>query len=188
MRLKIEDLKLKIATKPSSGGFTIVETLVAVTILMIAIAGPLTVATQALHAAQDAKNQMIATNLAQETIEELRNFKDNNITTTSLDQLFGGYVPGGSGGNGPWFIEPNRYGSGTFITGPCTQVSTVCALSIDPDNGYSVGQFARTPFRRSFIATQVSSSEYLITVTVTWSSGTADNQIRIQDLLTANTR
>ena len=60
-------------------GFTIIETLVAISILMIAIAGPLTIANQAITSAITAKNQMIASNLAQETIEYINNIKDNNI-------------------------------------------------------------------------------------------------------------
>jgi len=61
-------------------GFTIVETLVAVTVLMIAISGPLTVSFRALNAAVSSKNQMIATFLAQDAVEFARNIKDNNIS------------------------------------------------------------------------------------------------------------
>ena len=54
-------------------GFTIIETLVAIAILMIAISGPLVVATKSLTAATRAKNQSVASFLAQEGMELIRN-------------------------------------------------------------------------------------------------------------------
>lgn len=62
-------------------GFTIIETLVAITILMIAISGPLTVSFKALNAAVSARDQMIASFMAQDAVEYARNIKDNNIST-----------------------------------------------------------------------------------------------------------
>ena len=61
------------------GGFTIIETLVAITVLMIAIAGPLVVASQGLFGADVARDQMIASYLAQESLEGVKNIRDNNI-------------------------------------------------------------------------------------------------------------
>ncbi len=60
-------------------GFTIVETLVAIAILMIAIAGPLSIASKGLTSAVYARDQMVATFLAQESMEKIVNVKDNNI-------------------------------------------------------------------------------------------------------------
>lgn len=60
-------------------GFTIVETLVAITILMIAIAGPLSIASKGLTGAITSRDQMIATYLAQESVEVIKNIRDNNI-------------------------------------------------------------------------------------------------------------
>jgi prepilin-type N-terminal cleavage/methylation domain-containing protein len=60
-------------------GFTLIETLVAISILMIAIAGPLTVASKGYTSAIDAKNQSIAINLAQEGMEYLNYVKDNKV-------------------------------------------------------------------------------------------------------------
>ncbi|HEY4503866.1 MAG TPA: prepilin-type N-terminal cleavage/methylation domain-containing protein [Candidatus Paceibacterota bacterium] len=61
------------------GGFTIIETLVAVAILMISIAGPLTIAHKGLLAAIYAHDNVTASYLAQDTMEYLKNVRDYNI-------------------------------------------------------------------------------------------------------------
>jgi hypothetical protein len=60
-------------------GFTIIETLVAISILMIAIAGPLTIAHKGLLAALYAHDQVTASYLAQDAMEYLKNVRDNNV-------------------------------------------------------------------------------------------------------------
>lgn len=64
-------------------GFTIVETLVAITILMISIAGPLTIAQRSLMSSIFAKDQAVAAFLAQDAMEYLKNARSNSIATFS---------------------------------------------------------------------------------------------------------
>lgn len=60
-------------------GFSLLETTVAVAILITAIVGPLTLASSSLRASSVAKNNLIAANLAQEGIELVRVKRSNNI-------------------------------------------------------------------------------------------------------------
>ncbi len=60
-------------------GFTLVETLVAISILMIAITGPLTIASKALTTALTSRDQVIATFLVQDVHEYIHNIKDRNL-------------------------------------------------------------------------------------------------------------
>lgn len=60
-------------------GFTIIETLVAIAILMISIAGPLTIAEKGYNAGILARDQVIAAYLAQDALEYIKNIKDNNL-------------------------------------------------------------------------------------------------------------
>lgn len=58
-------------------GFTILETLVAISILVLALTAPLAIVAQALRSSYYARDQVTAYYLAQEAIEFLRNKRDN---------------------------------------------------------------------------------------------------------------
>lgn len=60
-------------------GFSLVETLVAITVLLIAIMAPLTLASNSLTASAVAKEQFVASFLAQEGIELIRQQRDNSM-------------------------------------------------------------------------------------------------------------
>lgn len=61
----------------NSNGFTLVETLVAIGVLLLAIIGPMTVAQKGIQNAQYASEQITAVFLAQEEIERIREARDN---------------------------------------------------------------------------------------------------------------
>lgn len=58
-------------------GFTILETLVAISLLVLALTAPLAIVAQALRSSYYARDQVTAYFLAQEAIEFLRNKRDN---------------------------------------------------------------------------------------------------------------
>jgi len=60
------------------GGFTLIETLVAISILATALVGPMTIASRSIASAGYAKDQMTAFFLAEEAVEYVRNTRDNN--------------------------------------------------------------------------------------------------------------
>ncbi|HRY31043.1 MAG TPA: prepilin-type N-terminal cleavage/methylation domain-containing protein [Candidatus Paceibacterota bacterium] len=70
-------------------GFTMVETLVAIFILLISVTGPLAIAQSGLRAAFIARDQTIAYYLAQDALEFIKNKRDNNFIARSdwLDGL-----------------------------------------------------------------------------------------------------
>ncbi len=82
-------------------GFTLIETLVAVSIIAIAVTGPLFTASRALVAAQTARDQLIASHLAQEGIEYVRVMRDdeyikwyrNNVANVST-VAWNGFITG----------------------------------------------------------------------------------------------
>ena len=62
-------------------GFTLIETLVAILILSVSIAGPLTIAWRAIDSTRIAKNKTIAFYLAQDAVEHIRFQRDTNLLT-----------------------------------------------------------------------------------------------------------
>jgi prepilin-type N-terminal cleavage/methylation domain-containing protein len=80
-------------------GFTLLETLVAITLIVVAMSGPFLSAERAFIAALDAKNRMIASYLAQEGVEYVRMLRDttyleavedgvSNLTNTAFYDRF----------------------------------------------------------------------------------------------------
>ena len=67
-----------------NAGFTLIETLVAVSLLSVAIVAPMSLTTKSLAAAYYARDQIVAFHLAQEAVETVRHFRDNNILQTAL--------------------------------------------------------------------------------------------------------
>lgn len=137
---------MKTFTLQKNKGFTIIETLVAITILMISIAGPLTIAQKSLMAASYAKDQVIASFLAQDLMEKIKNDRDVNIAT------FGA----------AWIANINsRY--------DCN--GNACILNIMTTDGtYGTGSGVASKFSRRAFATPINDHEILIRVVVSWSN------------------
>jgi prepilin-type N-terminal cleavage/methylation domain-containing protein len=64
-------------------GFTLIETLVAISLLSIAIVAPMSLTSQSLSAAYYARDQITAFNLAQEGLEAVRAIRDGQILEIS---------------------------------------------------------------------------------------------------------
>lgn len=67
-----------------AAGFTLIETLVAVTLLTLAIGAPMALTSKSLAVAYYARDQVTAFHLAQEAIEAVRHARDHNILLTAL--------------------------------------------------------------------------------------------------------
>lgn len=66
-------------------GFTLIETLVAISILTAAIAGPLVMSIKNIGTASVSQDQLVAFYLGQEVIEYVRNVRDTNLIGKVLD-------------------------------------------------------------------------------------------------------
>src|SRR3989338_1659516 len=75
----IENWKLKIENSRCGRGFTLIETLVAVTILSAAVAGPMVLSIKSIGSASVSQDQLVAFYLGQEVVEYIRNIRDTNL-------------------------------------------------------------------------------------------------------------
>ena len=108
----------------NNNGFTIIETLVAIAILMIAITGPLVVSNKSLTAALYAKDQTTATYIGQKSIEWIRNKKDNNIALLGSENWFNGI----SSGSCPIYV--NSFFTCTYTTDIKSTLEAVVSVKV----------------------------------------------------------
>ncbi len=158
--------------RSSVSGFTLVETLVAISILLIATAGPMTIAAQGLQNAFYAREQFTAYSLAIEALEFARAVRDENAIAG--DPWLEGI---------PSFCDSsNADGCGidarTLAWSDCSAAANACTLSYDAgalgaDRGfYTYEEGEMTVFtRRIWIEEVETDREAEITVEVSWPSG-----------------
>ena len=92
-------------------GFSIVETMVAITVLLIGVVAPMSLAADGVRAARLSQDQIVAFYLAQEGIELVKNKRDNNkISVTNQPQMAGMedclYDPLAGGSQRYCYIDP----------------------------------------------------------------------------------
>lgn len=149
---------------------TLVETLVAVSILSVAIVAPMSLTMQSLAAAYYARDQVIASNLAQEAVEAVRAVRDANILRLALT----------SNATCPTDGEPLHLLCGIPTSGQSftidartnppeiTQCAGECPMLRTDNNLYGYGSgWAETAFRRTVVAEYVSGGQDEIRITVT---------------------
>lgn len=172
-------------------GFTIIETLVAISILMIAIAGPLVVASKGLFGADLAKDQLVASYLAQESMEAVKNIRDNNIYTGN-DWLSGlsTYTFSSAGDASPLDGSSNNPSTVSCVGSPCTlyreasgygHTSTGATASI-----YTRRFYVHDPTSRT--AACASTNECGVTVEVYWNEANVAYSVILTSEITSTIR
>ncbi|MBU6491039.1 prepilin-type N-terminal cleavage/methylation domain-containing protein [Patescibacteria group bacterium] len=186
-------------------GFTLIETMVAITILSLAVVGPLFTASRAITAAQGARYELTASYLAQEGIEYVRAMRDN--------EYLAAYAAGGSISSNAW----NNFLSGSDGSSITQCRTTTCTLdpvlapagmctgpagsgcSLQPCSGNSctplylasgvytqqnLSGSVKTVFTRTVQAVDVSANDKRIVSTVAWSFHGIPYAVTVTDHLT----
>ncbi|MEK7163360.1 MAG: prepilin-type N-terminal cleavage/methylation domain-containing protein [Patescibacteria group bacterium] len=162
------------------GGFTLVEAMVAISILSLAVTGPLLIAQKGLGSSVYARDQITAFYLAQEAVEYIRNVRDSNrITGTQWLSQFGGCKEDGSGRKCKIDAQYADFmnADGTVNTNAISVCSGSClVLSLDTANniyGYGSGaDWKPTIFTRTISIDDRANAdqEAVISVTISWST------------------
>lgn len=156
--------------------FTLLETLVAVAVLLMALLGPFTIAQQSLKSAYYARDQITAYYLAQEGIEFVRAVRDENYLTGN-DWLAG---IDAVCLNTPCIVD---YPNFTYELCP----SGICpALKVSATGGlYNHVSGTNSPFTRQVMLTTSPTNPNLIivSVTISWKSAGVPRVFTLQERL-----
>lgn len=143
---------IRIANISSNSGFTLVETIVAVGIIIIGLVSALTLVTNSLFYVSNIQDRLIAANLAVEGIEVVRNLRDMNWIQ-----------------NAAW---NNGLANGDYETAyNSTAVSSYSGSSLlfDSSSGlYNYASGTGTIYTRKISITNLSIYEIRVISTVTW--------------------
>jgi prepilin-type N-terminal cleavage/methylation domain-containing protein len=164
-------------------GFTLIETLLAVAVLVLSISGPLTIAAKSLNSAVFAKDQITAFYLAQEAVEYVRNVRDANALhgRDSTDSTSANYWLTGLTDciNTECKVESTNVSASSAIT-PC--LGSECTLLYDPSTGfYGYSQGSASIFTRSVRLEKVNDNEYRVVSTVSWQNGSVTSSFVVQE-------
>lgn len=167
------------------------ETLVAITLLLLAIGGPMYAVSQSLSSAIYARDQVTAFYLAQDAVEYVRNMRDNNALNnrdwlSSVKQ----YVPSDGSVGSPFKID-TQTGTITDCAGACPAMSYTSngIYNYDPVDNANVTQspFTRTITLQMPDKNQNPANEIRMTVDISWRQNIAGarNQFKVVENLTS---
>lgn len=176
-------------------GFTLLETLIAVALLALAVAGPLYTAEQSYIAVSNTQSAFTASYLAQEGIEFVRALRDDtyltDVSTGDPENAFSDFLTS----NTATSIATCR-GSGDGSTvcaldpsvGLTNAALSVCAGGVCPvlklsGNAYVLSGGTATPFTRSIRFYDEGSTEE-VAVTVTWTIRGVSHTTTLREYLT----
>ncbi len=171
-----------------NSGFTLVETLVAISILMIAITGPLVISSQVLNYSYFARDQITAAYLAQDAIEYIRNVRDQNFLANLSNPGSKNWLAAGD-----TLTLVDLCGTNKKCKLDSQVSSSISVCSSDPNIGCGVMQYNKetgiynytsgiggdivdSKFTRDITLNQITDNEIQIKATVSWNTGNVKNQ------------
>lgn len=174
----------EVTTSPSAHnsqtGFTLVETLVAIAILLVIIVGPMSIAQKGIQNAFFAREQLTAVFLAQEAIEGVRELRDNNAIDVydsgaindNTEQWYANIISDGCDDGAEC-----AYDSGSLEL--CGATNNDCVLKYNAGT-YDHGAGDDSIYTRKVVVGPQSGAGIPVTVSVTWAGKVRQGEIVLQ--------
>jgi prepilin-type N-terminal cleavage/methylation domain-containing protein len=164
------------AKRYSLTGFTLIETLVAIAVITIAIVGPFNIVQNVLVISYTGRDTLIASALAQEGIEYVRQVRDSNYVYSLHNSTARAWLLGLDGTSGPncytnacvidtAYQTVTSCGDSTCASRPLYLSNTTPSWYTQSSSGATV-----TKFTRKVRLTSLSATETRVDVTVSWTS------------------
>ena len=168
-----------------SKGFTLIETLVAIAILMVAVVGPMSVIGGSLAQIAVARDQVVAVNLAQEGVEAVRQQRDSSM----LDQWINGsnsptYWRNGLQNNKEYIVSaPSLFSCGSFCSTTEQEVYQDASTGkyYQSLSGMTAGDTKVQFSRKIAVLYLAGNNEIQITSTVTWISQGISRSVQVNE-------
>ncbi len=166
---------VRMMTKQTRRGFTLIETFVAISVLLVSLAGPLSIAAQALKSAYYARDEITAFYLAQEGLEYARAVRDQN------------YLSGR-----PWLTDMDgciniacQIDFPNFTGSACPNNSCQALLIDQTSNLFNARSGTPSGFTRIFTLVPIEGvpGEIAVTVRVSWVSAGISRSFRLSEHL-----
>ena len=164
-------IKFLLKQNKNSRAFTLVETMVAISIFTLAVTALMAALASGISNTTFAKQKMTATYLAQEGIEYVRNMRDSDVLGGStgwssfVTNLTSTY---------PFCADSSKSCGFSFLNSSFVDCSTSdqCKLKINNAGSYDIGNSGGVDsgFTRKINITNVTANEKKVTSTVTWGS------------------
>lgn len=164
---------MRTKTQKTERGFTLIETMVAVSLLALAVVAPMSLASQSISSAYYARDQVTAFYLAQEGIEAVRSVRDGNILKISQGETLADGILTGIPIATSFVIDTRTNQTWTTCTtNPLKTDGTFYGYGSGPctvnDPGWSATYFYRTLTAQFVTGT---TDEIKLVSTVTWVTG-----------------
>lgn len=162
-------------------GFTLVETIVALALIITAAMGPMTLAARGIFNAKFSKSKLIALNLAQEGAEIIRHMRDNNVLAGFDWRGSVGPCPANCTRLPDGSYQPDVF---TIASGSTPPLDAGVPLRFDTTSGlYSQSFGSPTLFTRMITISTPALDQMRVRTRITWTESSLPRQVELTEVL-----
>lgn len=161
-------------------GFTLLETIVALALIVSAISGPFSLATRGIFSAKFARSKLIALNLAQEGIELIRHMRENNVLAGHGWRGLTGPCPASCVRLSDGSYQPDVFFSPNGSTPPLNSGSII--RFDESSDLYNQSSGIPTLFTRVVDISTPAADQMRVVATIAWVETGISRQVRLEEV------